>query len=277
MALCQRRWNYWFLQEVLRMSAERAVAKMEMSPHGTSQDNRESRTELTREFVTATASKLVSRIDVRFGECELKRLATLVAATANNSHRRLNRPYRSGLVVKLLVWPGVFAALVGLVYGLSWLKLKVEVNSALDFVQGLDALLGIMVMLGAASWFFLTLGSRLVRRKLTKAVQELRALAHMVDLVQLDKDPDRLNWKSSEATPLSPSLGKANTAFLLGRYLDYCAELLSLIGKIGALYSEQVTDTTVLGELAELEKLTNQYRDNIGTKMSSILNAQRNK
>jgi HAMP domain-containing protein len=259
------------------MSAEKAVVKLEMSPDGTSEDNRESRTELTREFVTATASKLVRRIDVRFGECELKRLATLVAATASNSHRRLNWPYRSGLGVKLLVWPGVLTALVGLAYGLSWLNLKVEVNSAVDFVQGLDALLGILVMLGAASWFFLTLGSRLVRSKLTKAVQELRALAHTVDLVQLDKDPDRLNWKSSEITALSPSLGKANTAFLLGRYLDYCAELLSLIGKIGALYSEQVTDTTVLGELAELEKLTNQYRDNIGTKMSLILNAHRNK
>lgn len=226
--------------------------------------------ELSRDYVHATARKLVDRIDARFGSCELKRLAELVEKAAASSDTRLRGPYRLGFLVKVLVWPAVFVALLSLAYGFHYLHLRVEVGTAGDFVQSLNSALEILIMIAAASWFFLSLGSRLVRRGLKKAVQELAAFVHMADFAQLDKDPDRLTWKPSEITPQSPRMGKVSTAFLLSRYLDYCGEILSLIAKIGALYATQVSDESVLNDLTELEKQTHQLRAIIGAKMSAI-------
>jgi hypothetical protein len=235
-------------------------------------EDAEASTELSQPFVGMTARKLVGRIDERFSDCELKRLAQKVEKTVANSRRRLRGPYALGFLVRLVVWPCVFAALGAVGYGIYCLDLKVQVNNGGEFVQGLDSALQVMIMLAAGTWFFLTLGNRLVRNRLLKAVQELRAQVHMIDLLQLDKDPDRLFRKEGENTATSPQLGKVSTPFLLSRYLDYCSELLSLISKVAALYSEQVKDPVVLAELSEIEKLTNQYRLTIGTKMASISN-----
>ena len=44
--------------------------------------------------------------------------------------------------------------------------------------------------------------------------------------------------------------------FELGRYFDYCSELLSLIAKIGAVYVQDFTDAVALGAVDEVENLT---------------------
>ena len=46
------------------------------------------------------------------------------------------------------------------------------------------------------------------------------------------------------------------TQFELGRYLDYCSELLSLISKIAALYVQRFDDEVLLGAVDEVESLT---------------------
>ena len=42
----------------------------------------------------------------------------------------------------------------------------------------------------------------------------------------------------------------------LGRYLDYCSELLSLTSKLAALYAERLSDSVVLQAVDEVETLT---------------------
>ena len=42
----------------------------------------------------------------------------------------------------------------------------------------------------------------------------------------------------------------------LGRYLDYCSELLSIIGKVAAVYAEATNDGQVLATVNEIETLT---------------------
>ena len=55
-------------------------------------------------------------------------------------------------------------------------------------------------------------------------------------------------------TPSSPkhNLGPAE----LGRYLDYCSEMLSLIGKLAALYVQKFDDPVALAAVNEVEDLT---------------------
>ncbi len=87
--------------------------------------------------------------------------------------------------------------------------------------------------MAAGLFFLISLETRFKRRRALSAIHELRAVAHVVDMHQLTKDPERLlpDWVPSEHSP-KMSLN----AFELGRYLDYCNELLSLIGKLAAVY-----------------------------------------
>jgi hypothetical protein len=43
----------------------------------------------------------------------------------------------------------------------------------------------------------------------------------------------------------------------LTRYLDYCSELLSLVGKLAALYAQSTSDPVVLQAVNDIEQLTN--------------------
>ena len=45
------------------------------------------------------------------------------------------------------------------------------------------------------------------------------------------------------------------TPFELGRYLDYCTEMLSLAGKVAALYVQRFDDEVALASVNEVETL----------------------
>ena len=47
------------------------------------------------------------------------------------------------------------------------------------------------------------------------------------------------------------------TAFELGRYLDYCSEMLALMGKVAALYVQDFPDPVAVAAVDDIEDLTN--------------------
>jgi hypothetical protein len=75
---------------------------------------------------------------------------------------------------------------------------------------------------------------------------------HIVDMHQLTKDPERL-LSGQPDTPSSPP--RTMTAAELGRYLDYCSELLSLASKVAALFVQHFNDPVVLATVNEVESL----------------------
>ena len=70
---------------------------------------------------------------------------------------------------------------------------------------------------------------------------------------QLTKDPERLLSKEP-STPSSPE--RLMTSPELGRYLDYCSELLSVTSKLAALLVQYFNDEVVLSAVNEIETLT---------------------
>ena len=107
----------------------------------------------------------------------------------------------------------------------------------------MESLVQEAVFVGIAIWFFLSLESRLKRRRALRAVHELRSIAHIVDMHQLTKDPERLS--SSEPDTASSPVRELSRE-QLGRYLDYCSELLSVTSKLAALYVQYSNDPVVL-------------------------------
>jgi hypothetical protein len=117
----------------------------------------------------------------------------------------------------------------------------------------LDAALNDVVLIGAALFFLITVEGRIKRHRALRFLRELSAIAHLVDMHQLTKDPEH-GASASSATPSSPRHALSN--FELGRYLDYCSEMLSLISKIAALYAQKSDDAVVLTAVDEVETLT---------------------
>ena len=138
-----------------------------------------------------------------------------------------------------------------------------------DFVQGVEAAINDLVFLGIAIFFLLTIETRLKRRRALRALHQLRSIAHVVDMHQLTKDPEQL-LSNPPATASSPV--RAMTPAELGRYLDYCSELLSVTSKIAALFVERFDDPVTLGAVNEIESLTAGLSRKIWQKISMLLN-----
>jgi hypothetical protein len=124
--------------------------------------------------------------------------------------------------------------------------------SAPELVQGLEAAVNLLILFGGAIWFLLTLEERIKRRRALDALHRLRSLAHVIDMHQLTKDPTVV--LDPHKTSASPA--RTMTQFELTRYLDYCAEMLALIGKLAALYADRVRDSVVIAAVNDVENLT---------------------
>jgi hypothetical protein len=116
----------------------------------------------------------------------------------------------------------------------------------------LEAGINALVLIGGAIFFLVTGEARIKRSRVLKATHELRALAHVVDMHQLAKDPDRI--LCGPGTASSPDLQM--TPYEMTRYLNYCSEMLSLIGKIAAYYVQRFEDPVAEDAVNELEDLT---------------------
>jgi hypothetical protein len=83
---------------------------------------------------------------------------------------------------------------------------------------------------------------------------------------QMSKSPERLlpRWEGGEAS--QSSLTRA----ALGRYYDYCSELLTIVSKAAALCAEQSTDPVVLDTVSEIEVLTTGMSRKIWQKISLL-------
>jgi hypothetical protein len=110
-----------------------------------------------------------------------------------------------------------------------------------------------LVFVGAAIFFLVTWEGRRKRARALKALHQLRSMAHIVDMHQLTKDPERV-VRTGPGTPSSPKLQM--TSFELTRYLDYCSETLSVISKVAALYVQDFNDPVTMAGVNEVENLT---------------------
>jgi len=150
----------------------------------------------------------------------------------------------------------VFSLIALIIIGLFLIPTIIEFELAtltfFDVVQVLESAINDVVLIGAALFFLFSVEQRVKRRRTLSALHELRSLAHVIDMHQLTKDPERLltQWQSTESSPTNTM-----TAFELNRYLDYCSEMLSLIGKIAALYVQNFDDAVALDAVNEIEAL----------------------
>ncbi len=222
---------------------------------------------LRGEAIVQTAERLESRVRERFRSSSLAEIAddlvTLSQRTRSLS-RELSRPWWPVRTTCLLGMVVLAGAVVGAV---TTLDLSL---SSPDFGQGLqivESAVNDAVFIGVGAWFFLSLESRLKRRRALGFLHQLRAIAHIIDMHQLTKDPERTT-NPRLGTASSPT--KHMTPFLLTRYLDYCAEMLALVGKLSALVAQGSDDPVLLGAVNDVESLTSGLSRKIWQKIDVV-------
>lgn len=150
---------------------------------------------------------------------------------------------------------GTFIAvlLIGLFYAVTSLDFDLNKTTLESFVQIVESVVNELVLLGAAVIFLVSMEMRSKRKKIVCSINKLRSIAHVIDAHQLTKDPDSI-LKDAKRTKHSPK--RTLTRYELGRYLDYCSELLSLTGKLGFLYVQSFDDSVSVKAVNDLENLT---------------------
>ncbi|WP_088818120.1 hypothetical protein [Kytococcus aerolatus] len=116
-------------------------------------------------------------------------------------------------------------------------------------------------------WFLLFLPQRWERSRMLALLHRLRSAAHVVDMHQLTEDPENLRpgYRPTEASVQDP-MGRPE----MGHYLEYCAELLHLVGKVAALCAEASDDDLVLDTVSDVEQLTSGLAGTIWRKIALL-------
>jgi hypothetical protein len=203
--------------------------------------------------VVSTAASLRERIRVRFPESNLARVAGELLEVAQETRERCRLIARPNIPLRIGVGALVVLGALALALVVANVRLSESFWDVENFVEGAEALVGDLVFIGLAIAFLVTLETRVKRKRALAAIHELRAIAHIIDMHQLTKDPEMVMTAES---PTSVSPARNMTPFELNRYLDYCSEMLAIVSKIGALYVQSFPDAQALSAIDEIESLT---------------------
>ncbi len=202
--------------------------------------------------IVETSRVLRSRVEERFPSSSLARVAgelfevTQEAATLSAWLARPNYRLRAGvgLAIALLV-----ALLVG---ALVQFRGDLGTRNFGELVQVLEAFVNDLVFVGVAIYFLWNVEVRGKRKRALEALHVLRSIAHIIDMHQLTKDPERLIARGPD-TASSPE--RSMTPFELTRYLDYSSEMLAIISKVAALYVQELPDPVTVDAASAVEDL----------------------
>lgn len=228
----------------------------------------QSYSELDAIAVLKTVRILGQRIRERFPDAGLAGVCKTLQGICEESTEQLAAirrpiwPLRIASAVLLLIVAGLIVVTVVNV------RVSDEAFLLANFVDIVQNIIQDLVYLAIGVFFLVRLETIMKRRRVSRIIHQLRSIAHVIDMHQLTKDPDRVLHNDSITTPSSPRV--TLTPFLLRRYLDYCSEMLSLTGKIAALYLKDFDDPATVAAVTEIEELTTGLSRKIWQKITAL-------
>lgn len=203
-----------------------------------------------------TLNQLKHRISERFPESGLAGVADDLLAAAGETRKRVIWIATPHYPTRIFV--GLFLLMMGTLIVYSAVMIVDDIDAdglrGSNLVALLDGVSNELLLAGAAFIFLFGMEARIKRTRAQRILHELRAIAHVIDMHQLTKDATRVKGVSSLTTESSPK--RTLTGFQLTRYLDYCSELLSIVGKLAALYAQSLPDSVVVAAVNDIETLT---------------------
>jgi hypothetical protein len=222
---------------------------------------------LDAQKIIDTVKALQGRIERRFPGSGLSKVAAELLKVAEETVKRTEWIQRPQLLLRFIA--GLLSLAIVAILTLMLVHIRqFRFDDYTNFIQALEASISAVVFIGAAILFFVSWENRIKRRRALRAIHELRALAHIVDMHQLTKDPESYAAPARDQT--APPVKRRMTPFELNRYLDYCSESLALISKIAALYVQDFQDPVLLDAVDDMEDLTAGFSRKIWQKITIL-------
>ena len=223
---------------------------------------------LDAEKLIETIGKLHSRIVERFPGSGLGVVCEGLLSVAQKSSARARSIARRHIVLRL----GLVVLSVGGVGLLVWVLAQLDFSRTAEegvytVFQGIEAVANLAVLTGGILLFAMTLEQRLKRRRALGALHELRVSMHVIDMHQLTKDPSATVGAGGK-TPSSPA--RTLTPYELSRYLDYCAEMMSLTSKVAVLFAQSLPDPVVTDAVSDIERIAAGMSQKVWQKISML-------
>jgi hypothetical protein len=201
--------------------------------------------------LVTTSAALTAWIDRDFNHAHLAQVAANVHRLTQEAVVMAQRIRRPIWLLRIGIWALILALVAGAVHQLATQQFD-------DVLQFLDRTKGAALYLGAFFVAFITLEVRLKRRRALRAISELRAVAHIVDMHQLAKDQTIEEFRE-HTTPAK-----------MESYLHACIALLALLSKIGQLYVEHFPDTVATNMVNDFEMITTGLSNKIWMKILNL-------
>ena len=219
------------------------------------------------EAILKTVRRLERRISERFPGSGLLSICHELVSLAEDVQHRAKAIAAPNIALRTAVYILIFAGIAGLLIIAFAVKFQIGNAELLSVLQAVEAAANIVVLLGAALFFLISLETRLKRNRSLRDLNVFRSIAHVIDMHQLTKDPST-SLASDHATASSPE--RTMTPFELTRYLDYCTEMLSLTSKLAAVYAQNLPDPVVIDAVYDIESLTTNLSQKIWQKITIV-------
>jgi hypothetical protein len=220
---------------------------------------------LAPDRIIATLEVLERRIAERFPGTGLLRVTSELLSMAQQTSAKVEAIARPNYTIRSLV-AGVLLLSVAFIAWLVARALSMEASTELtNVMQGVDSGVSLLIVLGGTALYLSSLESRWRRDRALKALHEFRSIVHVIDMHQLTKDPSAFGAPRTSSSPERPM-----TVYQLLRYLGYCSELLSLAGKVAALYADKLRDPAVVDAVGDIERLTTDLSQKIWQKIELV-------
>lgn len=222
--------------------------------------------QLDAEEIIRSIGKLRDRIHERFPDRNLGKVCNSLLATAEDTREKIAWINKPNLLLRAVVMTLIAAAIITFFFSVKLVDFSVNKLTLVDMITLMEAAMNDIVLIGAAVFFLATIETRVKRGRTVNALNEIRSIAHVIDMHQLTKDPSVM--KTNKPTESSPE--RNLDAYQLCRYLDYCSEMFSLSGKVAALYAQHQPDSNVLAMVIEIEELTTGLAQKVWQKITML-------
>jgi hypothetical protein len=199
--------------------------------------------------ISSTAVEISRRISEQFPGSGLSAVSTTLCGLADASTDRAARLARADWRIRVPVGIAVATMVAVAVFALLRIRVDAGAGSWAELAQGLEASVSNVVFFGVAIFFLLSLETRAKRRIALGGLNELRSIAHVIDMHQLTKDPPSSRRSEAAGKPIMSQVD-------IAQYLDYCSELLAVTSKLAALHIQAFNDPVVIDAVNGIQALT---------------------
>jgi hypothetical protein len=213
-----------------------------------------------------TARKLEARVADRFERRGIHQLSIELVAIGAETRRCVERVAAPRRRLRIALVAAGVVAVAALAVSAAQIDYGFRIEGTEEWLDVVANAVQDVVFLGVAVLFLVGVEGRIKRREALAGLHTLRSFAHVIDMHQLTKDPDAARNPTDRREHSPPRMDTPQ----LGRYLDYCSEMLSITSKYAALYAQASQDPVVLSAVGDIQELTGSLSNKIWQKLDML-------